>query len=157
MVQASSNYNRAMCFLSKLFCRMLTCRPLRCAGVPAYDSIADSPVHGLSFRPIPMVVGALTLKRRAGGVGGLGWGFVKWEGDGGRARSVSCRGWGSVGGGRVGAVASGWVGTGDQEPAGDGPGLRDRREVGRAGLGWVVVCRERERERESATEQLVRA
>ena len=32
---------------------MLTCRPLRCADVPFYDSIVDSPVHGLSFRPIP--------------------------------------------------------------------------------------------------------
>ena len=44
-------------------CRMLTCRPLRCADVPAYDSISDSPIHGLSFRPIPMVVGSLMLKR----------------------------------------------------------------------------------------------
>ena len=42
---------------------MLTCRPLRCADVLAYDSIADSPIHGRSFRPIPMVVGALMLKR----------------------------------------------------------------------------------------------
>jgi hypothetical protein len=42
---------------------MLTCRPLRCADVPAYDSILDSHIHGLSFRPIPMVVGALMLKR----------------------------------------------------------------------------------------------
>ena len=42
---------------------MLTCRPLRCADVPAYDSMLDSPIHRLSFRPIPMVVGALTLKR----------------------------------------------------------------------------------------------
>ena len=33
---------------------MLTCRPLRFANVPAYDSISDSPIHGLSFRPIPM-------------------------------------------------------------------------------------------------------
>jgi hypothetical protein len=41
---------------------MLTCRPLRCADVPAYDNMLDSPIHGLSFRPIPMVVGALTLK-----------------------------------------------------------------------------------------------
>ena len=43
--------------------RMLTCRRLRCADVPAYDSTTDSPIHGLSFRPIPMVVGALILKR----------------------------------------------------------------------------------------------
>ena len=42
---------------------MFTCRPLRCADVPAYDSMSDSPIHGLSFRPIPMVVGALMLKR----------------------------------------------------------------------------------------------
>ena len=42
---------------------VLTCRPLRCADVSVYDSIADSPVHGLSFRPIPMVAGALMLKR----------------------------------------------------------------------------------------------
>ena len=47
----------------KLFWRMLTCRPLRCADVPAYDSILDSPIHGLSFRPILMVVGALMLKQ----------------------------------------------------------------------------------------------
>ena len=42
---------------------MLTCRPLWCAGVPAYDSMLDSPIYGVSFRPIPMVVGALMLKR----------------------------------------------------------------------------------------------
>ena len=43
--------------------RMMTCRPLRCADVPTYDSISDSPIHGLSFRPIPVVVGALRIKR----------------------------------------------------------------------------------------------
>ena len=35
----------------------------RCADVPTYDSVPDSPIHWLSFRPIPVVVGALTLKR----------------------------------------------------------------------------------------------
>jgi hypothetical protein len=48
---------------SKLLWGMLTCRPLRCADVPAYNSILDSPIHERSFRPIPMVVGALMLKR----------------------------------------------------------------------------------------------
>ena len=48
---------------SQWYGRMLTCRPLRCAGVPAYDGIVDSPIHVLSFRPIPMVVGALMLTR----------------------------------------------------------------------------------------------
>jgi hypothetical protein len=41
---------------------MMTYRPLRCADMPAYDSILDIPMHELSFRPIPMVVGALMLK-----------------------------------------------------------------------------------------------
>ena len=30
--------------------------------MPFYVSITDSPIHELSFRPIPMIVDALTLK-----------------------------------------------------------------------------------------------
>ena len=79
------------------------------------------------------------------------------EGDGGRARSVSGRWWGSVGGGCGGAVASGSVGIGDQEPAGGGPGLQDRREIETWVGSGCCLQRERERERERATEQVVRA
>ena len=43
--------------------RMLACGPPRCADMPSYDSVTDSPMQGLSFRPTLMVVGALTLKR----------------------------------------------------------------------------------------------
>ena len=47
----------------RLVGKVLTCRPRRCADVPAYDSMLDSPIRGLSFRSIPMVVCALALKR----------------------------------------------------------------------------------------------
>ena len=49
----------------KPFLKTLSDRELliRCADVPAYDSMLDSTIHGLSFRPIPMVVGSLMLNR----------------------------------------------------------------------------------------------